>query len=48
MYHHKEPILFAQICAYKETESRFFYCSVMVGHDILLKATSGPRPEKGW
>jgi len=31
-----------------KTESRFFYSSIMVGHDILLKATSGPRHKKGW
>jgi len=29
-------------------ESRFVYFSVMVGHDVLLKATSGPRHKKGW
>jgi len=31
-----------------KTESRFFYWSVMVGHDVVLKATSGPRRKKGW
>jgi len=31
-----------------KTESRFFYCIVMVGHNVLLKVTSGPRHEKGW
>jgi len=30
------------------TESRLFYCSVMVGDDVLLKATSGPRHKKSW
>jgi len=48
MHRRKEPILFDHICAYKETESRLFYCSVMLGDDVLLKATSGPRPERGW
>jgi len=31
-----------------KTESRFLFCSLMVGHDVLLKAASGPRHEKGW
>jgi len=30
-----------------KTESRFLFCSLMVGHDFLLKATSGPRRKKG-
>jgi len=32
----------------KWRQSSVFYCSVMVGHDVLLKATSGPRHKKGW
>jgi len=31
-----------------KTESRFVYISVMVGHDVLQKATSGPRHKQGW
>jgi len=48
MHYRKEHILFAHICPYMKSESRFFYCSLMVGHEILLKATRGPRHEKGW
>jgi len=29
-----------------KTESRFVCISVMVGHEVLLKATSGPRHKK--
>jgi len=46
MYYRKAHILF---CSYLYlNESRFFYCSVVVGHGVLLKATSGPRHKKGW
>jgi len=31
-----------------KTERTFFYCSVVVGHDVLVKATSGPRHKQGW
>ena len=32
----------------KWRQSSVFYCPVMVSHDVLLRATSGPRHEKGW
>jgi len=32
----------------KWRQSSVFYCSGMVSHDVLLKATSGPRHKKGW
>jgi len=30
-----------------KTESRFFNCCVMVGHDVLLEATGGSRHKSG-
>jgi len=32
----------------KWRQSSVFYCFVMMGHDVLLRATSGPRHIKGW
>ena len=32
----------------KWRQSSVFYCSVMMGHDGLLRATSGPQHSKGW
>jgi len=31
-----------------KTENSFVYFSLMVGHDVLLKAASGTRHKKGW
>ena len=31
----------------KWRQSSVFYCSVMIGHDVLLKATSAPRHKTG-
>ena len=32
----------------KWRQGSVFYCTVMVGHDVLLRATSGPQHKKGW